>query len=548
MKSRIVSISITICLLLALVVNAMAITTNSDSASKYVTVENEVNYEEYLFIPFGDDIDTLGCNEYREQVEMVGPKSFVVSDDGSVYILDTLNESIKQYSAKGRFLTSISLPDGCYGLDMDIADGNIYLMCDDRYLYKKNLNLDSFTADDSWEMIGSYSITSLAGLYAENDEMYGRSWDGSDLYLSGMQAKTYTNRVQMTLTDDGNGVIANDNGTYTIKYAAEPIGTYIVKTIGKYTYILEQEALLDYYPYAEMRIGKYENEQKIATALPLSTKEYNYSLPFKKLYVTDNGEIYQMVPVEKGVVIYSVPWYSGEKTRITQAMVEKNAVSDALDYNDNNDSHSTDSIMASSYATRTTALTRAYNMAYYSWNYDASNHYTPTGTYTKSPSQLTSSNSGNKNGIPYCWGGMNGIDTGTYSGSTAASMKNFTSALSGGQTAGNVNTSNSTGHVSSTAGLDCSGLIAAAYKFTSRLTTGTIPNNFTKTTWANAQEGDAANSTSHVFMLKYKYSSGVGNYMMSTYESVSSGSIQGVILNYRYYNDVVNSYTMYGID
>ena len=206
----------------------------------------------------------------------------------------------------------------------------------------------------------------------------------------------------------------------------------------------------------------------------------------------------------------------------------------------------TASAKSASYATRDTALARAYNMQIYSWYYDASANYTAPTTIKTSPVQLTSSNSGYQTGIPYCWGGMNGIDTGTYTGSTSQYMKNFSDALSAGQTAGNINTANAS-YVSGTAGLDCTGFVSAAYQFTVKLGSN-IPAYFTQTTWADSVAGDVADGPTHAFMLKYKYSGGVGNYMMSTYESVNSGSKHAVILNYRYYNAVVGTYNIYGID
>ncbi len=84
---------------------------------------------------------------------------------------------------------------------------------------------------------------------------------------------------------------------------------------------MEQEALMDYYSYAEFRVGQYIDGVKVATALPISTADYEYSIPYKKLYITDDGNVYQMVPEEDGIRIYIVPWLEGERTRITPEMI-----------------------------------------------------------------------------------------------------------------------------------------------------------------------------------------------------------------------------------
>lgn len=129
---------------------------------------------------------------------------------------------------------------------------------------------------------------------------------------------------------------------------------------------------------------------------------------------------------------------------------------------------------------------------------------------------------------------MNGWDTGTYTGSTKAWMINFDTALSKGQTAENVNTS-APGYVSGTAGLDYSRFISAMFKFNTKLSTSSIPSYFTKITWSQVAPGDIANYAGHhVYMIKYKYTNNGEFYMMSTYESTTQGSYQGMTILYRY--------------
>jgi hypothetical protein len=297
---------------------------SNKTEDKYVTEDNEIIYKEYQNFEFGEEEGFIG-GVSNDNAESSGPKSFAVSCDGSVYFLDTQKYRISRYSTEGVFLWSVALPSDCYGLDMEATDDALYLVCESGSLYC--MQIDAAVGDkiEFWQEIGHVSRTNFAGLYSESGIVYCRMWNGSDLRLTIGQMVEKTDETLIERDDDSNKVMLSKAGiTYNVSYVAEPIGIYIIKTIDDSTYIIEHEALLDNYPFAETRIGKYDSDGKLATALPISTKSYNYLLPFKKLYVTDDGDVYQMVPTKSGVAIFIVPWFSGEKTRITEAMLEEN--------------------------------------------------------------------------------------------------------------------------------------------------------------------------------------------------------------------------------
>lgn len=496
-------------------------------SSKYVYSNDEVGYIVYSYIPYGQSDDTLTINERKEELEPLGPNSFAIMPDGTIYILDTLSGKIKHYTQKGKFLEAIQLPIDVYAIDMEITPNTIYIMGSDGEIYARDLY--SYNLSATWSFKGKHPREGIATLQAENGVVYVRSWTGNDKNIS-TRDKAVT---PITKSNEGYVITLEKAGiSYKINYVTYPIGTYIIKSNANKTYIMEQEALLDYYPYAETRIGQYINGVKMATALPISTADYKYSIPYKKLYITDDGNVYQMVPEEYGIKIYIVPWLKGERTRITPEMI-------ALD---KQPWPETKSVVTSLTVGGSEALNRAYTTCYTGWWYNGTTHHTPTTPTTESPKQLGTT-AKQVAGIPYCWGGMNGWDTGTYTGSTEPNMINFDTALSKGQTAGNVNTS-APGYVSGTAGLDCSGFISAMFKFNTKLSTSSIPSYFTKITWSQVAPGDIANYAGHhVYMIKYKYTQNGEFYMMSTYESTTAGSYQGTTILYRNLADVTNVYT-----
>lgn len=514
-----------------------------------VILDKETDLEPYAFIPYSESEASLATSGNTPEMETLGPKSFAIAEDGTIYILDTLNEKVKHYTVAGKFINDIELPAGFYGIDLEVTDSILCVLGDNGELISVDIepnynSVASSTVNSSHDILKTYEeipISDIIGLYREDNIIFIKSWSGYDIKINKVSSEIKSlskdkSAIQKSTDSNGNIILEKDDIVYEINYSAQPIGTYIIKSDSDSTYIMEQEALLGSFPYAETRVGRYVDGKKVATALPISTVDYDYCLPFKKLCVTDEGIVYQMVPEKEGIAIYCIPWINGAASRITTKMIELNAQPF-----DEQSTNRKDTFNDLATVNRTTAISRANNMCVTGWWYNGTTHRTPNTSTTRSPVHL-STTAKQVAGLPYCWGGMNGLDTGTYTGSSAQNMKNFSKALSDGQTAGNVLCSGN--YKSGTAGVDCSGFISAAYKFNFKLSTSSIPSYFTTTTWANVLEGDIANRAgSHVFMIKYKYTSGGEFYMMSTYESTTDGSYQGTTYMHRYLSDVVNKYT-----
>ncbi len=300
-------------------------------SAKYITSSNEITYKQYMFIPYGDDETGLGHyiingQGQKQKAGNLGPNSFSVAEDGSVYILDTLKYRISRYSSGGAYMYSVPIPSNAWGLDFEVAGDTIYLMHGDSWLYK--ISAAAGEADGkSWEKLGSYSIISLAGLYSQGTEVFGRAWDGADILLTGVAPIPieYLPKVAISNLTEEKKIIISKNGVDNVfKYAAQYAGAYIIRDADGSAYIYEYEALMKYRSYAELRIGRYVSGEKKETALAAPMEYYINSNPFKKLYLTEDGNVFQLLPLENGVEILRVPWLAGEKTRITDEMIEAN--------------------------------------------------------------------------------------------------------------------------------------------------------------------------------------------------------------------------------
>jgi hypothetical protein len=118
---------------------------------------------------------------------------------------------------------------------------------------------------------------------------------------------------------------------------------------------------------------------------------------------------------------------------------------------------------------------RALKIINLKWNYLSSRNGVIDPQYKDivwQPSQLHGITDKLMRGIPYNWGGFDGID----SKSDDAIWTNFNDAIARGAYAGNVNTDYNYGYIPGTAGIDCSGFVQATFniKSSNKLSTSTM--------------------------------------------------------------------------
>lgn len=212
--------------------------------------------------------------------------------------------------------------------------------------------------------------------------------------------------------------------------------------------------------------------------------------------------------------------------------------------------------------TRTTVEQRALKMINLSWTYSKANNSNISSQYVgvvTQPQQLRGITSGQMIGIPYTWGGFDGIDTHSYN----TSWSNFLGAVSSGAYIGNVNTDAGYGYIPRTAGLDCSGFVQATFniKDYKQSTTTLLNNYFTKINLSDIKHMDILDKPGeHVVIFdKWGYRNGI--YGAYTYESTPDqtyGGIQGtkqyfismseintgyVAARYKYINEISSAST-----
>lgn len=228
-------------------------------------------------------------------------------------------------------------------------------------------------------------------------------------------------------------------------------------------YVHEQEYVPDVKVLVlEDSIVKYDREGK-KTEYSIYDISDCLVYPLNSITVTESGEVYVMKCKENQVEVYQVLLGTDDESHMQElterAMKEEAAL---LAVESGIGQAEIQSTNPNTSLKRSEVLSRAQAMAELSWTVSAANKTVRENTALPSYVQNASIGATLK-GIPYCWGGFNGLDT--------VSSEAFSAAVKGKVMAGNVKI-DSPGHISGTVGLDCSGFVSSAYGLTGRMSTG----------------------------------------------------------------------------
>ena len=188
---------------------------------------------------------------------------------------------------------------------------------------------------------------------------------------------------------------------------------------------------------------------------------------------------------------------------------------------------------------------RALSMINLNWTYDASKNSTVAlnkVSYVTQPKQLIGKSVSAQIGIPYCWGGLDGLNSSSYN----ATWTSFQDAISKGAYAGNVKSSG-LGYITGTAGLDCSGFVQAAFNIPSpKLSTSTLFDKyFVKISTSDLKHMDILNRPGDHVVIFDKWGIQNGIKGAFTYEATPDQTYGGIMGTKQYFismNTINNGY------
>ncbi|MDD3223134.1 MAG: SH3 domain-containing protein [Clostridium sp.] len=185
--------------------------------------------------------------------------------------------------------------------------------------------------------------------------------------------------------------------------------------------------------------------------------------------------------------------------------------------------------------TRNQVAERATKLMDLTWTYSSNSSKIDSkyASYVTLPKQFQGVTTANFTGIPYNWGGIDGIDTYSYN----APWINFLDAVKKGAFAGNINFSSGLGYIPGTAGMDCSGFVQTAFNISDykQSTTSLLNSYFTKINLSDLKHMDVLDKPGSHIVIFDKWGTLNGINGAYTYESTPDQTYGGIQGTKRYF-------------
>lgn len=425
-----------------------------------------------------------------------GPQAIAVDNAGSIYVADSVGRQISVYQGKDSKTIDVSFVN--YIRDLTVTDDNmilldvsdrIFVLAMDGTLEKTIKLSDGMTHSNILKIVPDRDVPGKVLLWCSNYVQF--SLDNLpakvDPSILGKAGQTVAGVGPSITSSDGHGkrnetahyLLLNDqnsvdllNNQSSLCGRIEPVGGGIASArIVGYDYrdwvylLVEELGTPDPGVQVELSLRIYKKDGTLVGSMRLPLEDMAI-VPWQPVAVTPSGDIYILVPGSKSISIYKA--YPGNK-------YESRLTNKTINESESESSYDDIGIKAVAWGkfkgypiskTRSQVRTRAMEMVNFNWTWHNTFNYKSDGQTraslgAKIPDHLDAMAEGsNVHGIPYCWGGWD--SPWTYSDNWQ--WTSFSNALAkyypnNGPLVGNVNSLG--GWISGTAGIDCSGFVAA---------------------------------------------------------------------------------------
>ncbi|WP_370814000.1 hypothetical protein [Butyricicoccus pullicaecorum] len=455
-----------------------------------------------------------------EQGTVFGPQDYFVAEN-TVYLLDTAQNRILIY-CNDTLSDTISISDFSA---IDLAGDQQSLYTIDSLLNLYRYDGSSFVLVSSFspmfdESISNFQISNGFGYFYISDSNHGTTYQFK-------LPEQYTDQLQITQTFDGYRL--DDNTFYYMDYGdTEELfsksGTLIVYHpsndqtqripvssdyyLGQVQYLGET---IDGYPMICVEEVTQDEDYKIKTAQSIRVMSDTgdtlsiYDVPKQTLYPNSSltsfeGQIYQLSNLSSSIQLSILDM---DHTYNTDSYQSPLTVYNApIQDRESNQTSKAASITRSKIMSNAKSFHTSFTWTCSSKNIADMKNY-------KKPRYIDGS--GEYSCMPYCWGG-------------SSSISQFEKGLADGGRAGNIYTKTS-GHVSNTYGLDCSGYVTKCWGLSGHKGTGELGDYATEITISNLQKGDILNWAGHHVVL---FESKKNSSTLNLYECTTSNSYDRV--------------------
>ncbi|CAG9622038.1 hypothetical protein BACCIP111883_02829 [Sutcliffiella rhizosphaerae] len=487
---------------------------NEDTTIK---IQSNESIKPLFAIPYGEEKENIGIKERGSEGDTSnGVSSFFVKD-GIFYILDNVHKKIIVY---GNGVESIiPLNENTWLEDLYVDKKNNIYVLDflNREVIQHNSNGDfvkSYKVPSTLEVPTGVTVNDKGEIIVDQAQEITANLSKQEISYTSREINTKGIILSEKKVNESRGLISINEGNKITDIQVpfeESFGGITVNSIGEKEVIYTKTEVASNIPLimAESHVHlvtKYGYELG-AVRIPL---EKMYYAP-RHLIRVDNNKIYLLSPEKTELVIYELTPGKNYKTTLSNRISEfiknhpqevdqmkKNILNfdERIDISGNTGTNG--------YLHRADALSRANQMINHSWTTKSGNLTTTSGSTL--PSYLRNiSNGTTVTGLPYKWGGSDGLDYGT----TAEKRGTFSSYQSNGSPTGDVNTNHSS--VSSITGVDCSGFAQLAwFRIDKKYATSTMSQITSSINKANLKYMDALNHSGyHIVLYNGEGSGGV---------------------------------------
>lgn len=464
-----------------------------------------------ITVGVGPADDQLTYTPKGIEVANDGPASFAVYKN-ETYILDTLAKRILVYK-NNKYERILQTPFTIYPRDIVVDKDKIYILDTDiRNIFvidKDGVLCKEYPLPAN---VPSFKITNFVSDYQQNimieaDSHYYDITNGVE--TKGLKNKDQNN-LKIVRDKKTARLISDDKEIYSVNFG-DLQGASSIASIDSNDNVIVSITDISSNPMlllTELTYRKIDKTGKELGVIRIPLETYS-SFPLNHIKIDENGDAYVMALKEDRVEISKIVFGKTYNSKLANMKTQKSYKSTQNNMVVENGLITPATLSIS----RSTVAWEASLQTDHQWTFAAMNADEPPGTCI--PDWLSSLNYGSKMGIPYCWGGFDGTST-----RSCTSWNNYDDAMTKSALAGNVSCTG--GWKAGTAGLDCSGFVSAAYKFTSHCNTSWFASYGRQISYSALQDCDFIVAAGDHIVL-YKGTSTDGSYFF-TQESTVSGN------------------------
>ncbi|MBV6340232.1 FG-GAP-like repeat-containing protein [Candidatus Magnetobacterium casense] len=273
-------------------------------------------------IPYGTENGSVGAQTIGNDAK-IGPESFSIDSDGSVYIADTVNGRILAFSSNGDYQYKIDIKKEITVSDLSIGkSGNIFIYDgvtrklhqlvgsqNKRTISKNTVNVSS--------LLDSLNVQqSIGPLRAVGDDIYISTGDQDDIFIGKIARDRLSSPQSLNVpVSDKKGITSLNGRSYFVELIRWEKGFIDVNegTVNRTFELplsgivsiefLQEDIYGDFYIQTErikndsiiLEVHQFSKEGKLIETLKIPGNEYFY-WTVKLVSVSDRGDIYQFMP------------------------------------------------------------------------------------------------------------------------------------------------------------------------------------------------------------------------------------------------------------